>query len=72
MLLVSHRKHDGLDELADLLVQASDVRVVFRRLLVHLHDLHPRVILRWEGVQHQVAVFVHANEVARFEGLRIN
>mmetsp|Transcript_7696 Transcript_7696/g.26505 ORF Transcript_7696/g.26505 Transcript_7696/m.26505 type:complete len:458 (+) Transcript_7696:35-1408(+) len=72
VLLVRHGQHDGLHQLPDLLVQASDVRVVLRGLLVHLHHLDPRVVLGRQGVQHQVAVLVHADEVARLEGLRVD
>ena len=41
-----HETNDshGFDELFDLLVQSSDIRIRIRRLFVHLHRLDSRVV----------------------------
>lgn len=54
--LVGDGKDYGFHQLLDLLVQAADVAVVLRRLLVHLHRLHARIVLRWERIQDQIRI----------------
>lgn len=44
-LSLLHGPHDGLDDLLDLLVQTSDIRVLLRGLLIDLHGLHAVVVL---------------------------
>ena len=57
-VLVSYGQNYGFYQLLYLFVQPTYVLVVFARLLVHLHCLHSRVVLWWQGIQHQVAIFV--------------
>lgn len=64
-MLVSHRSNDGLYQFLDLFVQTTDITVVFGRFLVHFECFDPCVVLCWELVQHQVAVLVHTNKIAR-------
>ena len=65
--LMGHGQHDRLDELLDLLVEASHVVELLGGLLVHLHRLDPRVELRGQHLQDQVRVLVHAHEVRGLE-----
>ena len=54
--LVCDREHYGFNQLLYLLIEASDVAVVLCGLLIHLHGLHPGVILCWQGIQDQVGI----------------
>jgi hypothetical protein len=49
-----HGPDDSLYQLFNLLVQASDIGVLLRRLLVDLHGLHAAVILGGQRVQDKV------------------
>mmetsp|Transcript_99148 Transcript_99148/g.300955 ORF Transcript_99148/g.300955 Transcript_99148/m.300955 type:complete len:210 (+) Transcript_99148:1637-2266(+) len=71
-LLVRHWQHDGLDQLLDLLVQATDVTVLVGWPLVNLHGLHPRVVLGRQLVKHQVGVLVDSDEVVRAQVLSLH
>ena len=53
----------------DLLVEPPHVDERLLGLLVHLHGLHPRVILGGQLVEHQVRVLVHAHQVAGLQVL---
>lgn len=64
-------------DLLDLLVQASDVTVLLRGPLVHLHGLHPGVVLRRQGLQDQIRVLVdsleeHAHIQHRMKGKELD
>mmetsp|Transcript_31688 Transcript_31688/g.75269 ORF Transcript_31688/g.75269 Transcript_31688/m.75269 type:complete len:334 (+) Transcript_31688:294-1295(+) len=72
LVLVRDGEDDRLHELLDLLVQPANVRVVLRWLLVHLHGLHPGVVLRRERVEDEVAVLVDSHQVARLKRLRVH
>ena len=72
LCFVCHGQDDGFHQLLDLLVQTTDVRVLLCGPGVHLHRLHPRVVLGGELLQDEVGVFVHAHQVARFHVLRFN
>mmetsp|Transcript_3316 Transcript_3316/g.13274 ORF Transcript_3316/g.13274 Transcript_3316/m.13274 type:complete len:286 (+) Transcript_3316:326-1183(+) len=71
-LLVRHGQHHRFDQLLDLLVTASDVAVLLGGLLVHLHGLHPRVVLSRQLLQNQVGILVGAHEVVRLELVRVH
>ena len=62
-VLVGHGQHHRLHQLLDLLVQAADVAVLLGRPGVHLHGLHPAVVLRGQGVQDEVTVLVNTHQV---------
>lgn len=64
---VRHGQNDCLNELLNLLVQAADVAVRFRRTLIHLHRLDARVKLGGQRLQDEVRILVDADQVARLE-----
>lgn len=53
-LRLLHGPYNGLDQLVNLLVEATDIRVLLGRLLINLHGLDPAVVLGRERVQHQI------------------
>lgn len=63
---------DSLDKLLDLLVQTTDVAVLFSGPLVDLHGLYSGIVLCRERLQNQVRVFVDAHKVTWLEGLGID
>jgi len=62
-----HGPDDSLDQLFNLLVQTTNVGVLFGRLLVDLHGLDSAVVLGGECVENEVRILVDANEVTRLE-----
>ena len=64
---VGHWKHDGFDELLDLLVAASNVGVVLTRLFVNLHSLDAGIKLAGQLLQDEIAVLVNSNQVRRLQ-----
>lgn len=69
LLGLLHGQDDSLDELLDLFVQPSNVGVRVCRLLIDLHRLDSRVILRWQSIENEVRILVDANEVSWLERL---
>lgn len=49
-----HGPDNGLDQLLDLLGQATDVGVLLGRLLVDLHRLDSAVVLCGEGIEDEI------------------
>lgn len=69
---MSDRQHDSLSQFFDLLVQASDISVLLRRLFLKLHGLDPRVILSRQLLQQNIGVLINANQLSRPEFRRID
>ncbi|MPC22113.1 hypothetical protein E2C01_015121 [Portunus trituberculatus] len=65
-------EHHCLNQLLNLLIQSSNVAVLLCGSLVHLHGLHPRVVLSWQCLQDQVGVLVHPHQIPRLEGLGVH
>lgn len=70
-LSLLHRPDNSLNQLLNLFVQASDVRVLFRGLLVNLHCLHSAVVLRGQGIKNKVRILIHTDKIAWLELLVI-
>ena len=62
-----HGPYDGFHQLLNLLVQASNIRVLLCWLLIHFHGLHSAVILGRQCIEDEIGIFVHANEITRLE-----
>ena len=62
-----HRPDNSFNEFFNLLIQPTNIRILLRRLLIHLHRLNPRIIFRRKSVEDEIGVFVDADEIARFE-----
>ena len=66
---MGHGEHHGLQQLLDLFVQTTNIAVLLSGPGVDLRGLHPAVLLRRQGKQDQVTVFVDSNQIPRFEFL---
>jgi hypothetical protein len=62
-----HGPDDSLDQLFNLLVQTTDVGVLFGGLLVDFHGLNSAVVLGRECVENEVRVLVDTDEITGLE-----
>lgn len=67
-----HRQHDSLDQLLNLLIKTTDVRVRFCRSLVYFHRLDPRIVLGRQGVENKIGVLLDTDQIARLQGCWVN
>mmetsp|Transcript_7861 Transcript_7861/g.23192 ORF Transcript_7861/g.23192 Transcript_7861/m.23192 type:complete len:227 (+) Transcript_7861:699-1379(+) len=71
-VLVRHGEHHRLDQLLDLLVRPSNVAVILRRPLIHLHSFHTRVKLSRKFLQNEIRILVCAHKVRWFQVRDVN
>jgi hypothetical protein len=67
LVCLLHRKYNRLDQLLNLLIQSSNVRIRIRRFLIHLHRLDPRIVLGRQRIEDEVRVLVDSDEVSGLE-----
>jgi hypothetical protein len=66
-LRLFHGPYHSLDELFDLLVQASNIGVLLCRLLVDLHGLDSAIVFSGKSIQDKIRILVDTDEVAGLE-----
>lgn len=71
-VFVRHRQDDRLDQLLDLLVQATDVRILLGGPFVHFHRLDASIVFGRQRFQYQIRVLVHADQIAGLQFLRVH
>ena len=62
-----HGPDNSLYQLFDLLVQTTNVGVLFGGLLVHFHGLDSAVVLGGECVENEIRVLVDTDEITRLK-----
>lgn len=67
-----HWPNNSLHQLLDLLVKSTDIGVLLGGFLVDLHGLDSAVVLGGKGIEDQVRVLIHTNEISRLELVRIH
>lgn len=62
---MSDRQDDSLSQLLNLLVQASNIRILLRWLLLKFHGLDSRIILRRQLLQKDIRILINADQFPR-------
>ena len=71
-VLMRHWEDDSLDELLNLLVTATNIRILLRRTLINFHGLDTGVVFGRKLLQNKVRVLINSDEISRFQFGRIN
>jgi hypothetical protein len=64
---VSNGQYDGFSQFFDLLVEATDVSVLFGWSFFDFHGSDSWVVLSWELFEENVRIFVYADKFSGFE-----
>ena len=71
-LFLRHWEHDSLNKLLDLLIKTTDIRVLLLRLLVDLHSLDSRIVVRRQLLIDYETLLVHSDQITRLHILRLD